>query len=112
VIHSVFLLIAGCIILETIEQILYRLGGRAHEQKHHYWTFVAPGVAVHLIRLALWYLLLSRVQLGLAIPLLGANYLVIALAGRYLFNERVDARRWLGTALVLAGFILVAMSMD
>jgi drug/metabolite transporter (DMT)-like permease len=99
------------VVLETFEQIFYRLAGRVENNRTQYWKHVAPAVAAHIVRLACWYLLLSSVKLGVAIPLLGVNYLAIALTGRLVFGERVDARRWLGTALVVAGFTLVAGSL-
>ena len=99
-----YLLVAGCIFLETTEQICYRLAGK---NRARYVTFVAPGIAAHITRLALWYLLLKTQLLGVALPLMGANYIMVALAGRILFHERVDARRWIGTALIVAGCALV-----
>ena len=105
-------LVAGCVLLETAEQTLYRLAGQAKRgQPWHspgYWARVGPAVLIHLTRLGLWYLLLKSIALGLAMPLLGINFLMIALVGRFFFGERVDRRRWLGTVLVMAGFILVA----
>jgi undecaprenyl phosphate-alpha-L-ara4N flippase subunit ArnE len=106
--YRAFLLIAGCILLETTEQVFYRLAGRVERDRSRYWGYVAPAIAAHVTRLGLWYLLLSTMPLGVAIPLLGLNYLAIALAGRFIFDEPVDRRRWLGTALVIAGFALVA----
>jgi drug/metabolite transporter (DMT)-like permease len=103
----VILLVVGCMVLETTEQVLYRLAGRAGMGRK-YFTLVGPAILAHLTRLALWYLLLAMLPLGIAIPLLGANYVAIALTGKWVFGERVDARRWLGTALVAAGFLLVA----
>lgn len=100
-------LIGGCIVLETTEQVLYRLAGRS-DGRWHYWELISPAVIVHFTRLALWYLLLKTLPLGVAVPLLGANYIMIALAGWLIFGEKVNARRWLGTALVVAGFVLVA----
>ena len=106
------LLITGCILLETTEQVLYRFAGRAEKNRRAYWSFISPAIATHIARLCLWYLLLATLPLGVAIPLLGANYLAIALAGRFIFGETIDKRRWLGTALVIAGFALVAGSLQ
>jgi drug/metabolite transporter (DMT)-like permease len=104
-------LVLCCVMLETTEQILYRLGGRTSGRRK-FWKFVSPAVAAHVTRLCLWYLLLKMLPLGLAVPLMGANYLAIALAGRFVFGERVDRRRWLGTALVLCGIILVGATLE
>jgi len=105
------LLVLSCVLLETTEQILYRLGGRTTGRRK-FWKFVSPAVAAHVTRLCLWYLLLKTLPLGLAVPLMGANYFAIALAGKFVFGEKVDRRRWLGTALVLGGIILVGSALD
>jgi drug/metabolite transporter (DMT)-like permease len=104
-------LVLGCVVLETTEQILYRLGGRAGGRRG-YWGYVSPAVAAHVTRLTLWYLLLKMLPLGKAVPLMGTNYLAIALAGKFFFGERVDGRRWLGTVLVLSGIILVGAALE
>jgi len=108
----IVLLVAGCVSLETCEQILYRFAGRIGGRGRKYWTRIAPAIAAHIARLCLWYLLLSALPLGEAVPLLGINFLMVALAGRLIFRERIDARRWLGTALVIAGFVMVAARLD
>jgi undecaprenyl phosphate-alpha-L-ara4N flippase subunit ArnE len=106
-------LVGGCVLLETTEQSLYRMAGHSGRDRPRFFGFVAPAVVAHVARLALWYLVLKTVgKLGLAIPLLGLDYLVIALTGKLLFHERVDGRRWFGTALVVVGFLMVAGHLD
>jgi undecaprenyl phosphate-alpha-L-ara4N flippase subunit ArnE len=105
------LLVLSCVALETTEQILYRLGGRT-TGRAKYWKFVSPAVAAHITRLSLWYLLLKMLPLGLAVPLMGMNYLAIALTAKFVFGERVDKRRWLGTAFVLCGILLVGAALE
>ncbi len=46
--------------------------------------------------------------LGIALPLLGANYVAIALGGRLIFHEQIDRRRIIGIALVIIGFVIVS----
>ncbi|WP_024683491.1 4-amino-4-deoxy-L-arabinose-phosphoundecaprenol flippase subunit ArnE [Pseudomonas syringae] len=53
--------------------------------------------------LLVWLLVLQRLDVGIAYPMLGVNFVLITLAGRYLFNEPVDAQHWLGIALILVG---------
>ncbi len=103
-----FLLVIGCIAGETAEQVLYRLGGR--RKGAQYAVCVVPAIAIHVCRMALWYLLLRFLPLGVALPLMGSSYIAVALVGRLMFNEPVDRKRWLGTCLVVAGVVLVAAS--
>ncbi|MDU8618620.1 4-amino-4-deoxy-L-arabinose-phosphoundecaprenol flippase subunit ArnE [Pseudomonas syringae] len=53
--------------------------------------------------LLIWLLVLQRLDVGIAYPMLGLNFVLITLAGRYLFDEPVDAQHWLGIALILVG---------
>jgi multidrug transporter EmrE-like cation transporter len=102
--HAVVLFVL-CVLIETVEQLLFRTAGRRPER---YFACVIPAVVLHVTGLGCWLLLLKHIPLGVALPLMGVNYVSIALAGRYLFGEPVDARRWTGIALILSGFVLVA----
>lgn len=99
-----WLIIAACILIETGEQSLYRLSSGVSR-----WRCLPPAIALHATGLGLWLLLLRRVPLGVALPLMGANFVMIVVAGRLLFKESVTPRRWAGVALVVMGFALVAM---
>ncbi|KFE46329.1 4-amino-4-deoxy-L-arabinose-phosphoundecaprenol flippase subunit ArnE [Pseudomonas congelans] len=55
--------------------------------------------------LLVWLLVLQRLDVGIAYPMLGVNVVLITLSGRYVFNEPVDAQHWLGIALILIGVI-------
>ena len=100
------LLIAVCVLSETSAQLCYRMAGKHHDR---YFKFVVPGVLIQFIEFAAWFLVLKSLRLGIALPLMGANYVTIALASRFLFGETVNARRWTGIAFILSGFILVAL---
>jgi len=55
------------------------------------------------VGLIFWMLVLSRVELSVAYPLLSINYVVILLGARYLFGEAIPIRRWIGVVFILAG---------
>jgi len=57
--------------------------------------------------LLLWLLVLQRLEVGIAYPMLALNFVFITLIGRYLFNETADLRHWLGVALILSGVVLL-----
>jgi len=104
---TLWLLIAACVLIETVEQCLYRLAGRRRAQ----WVrFVAPDIVLHICGLALWLNVISKRPLGEVLPLMGANFVTVALAGRVFFGERLTPRRLAGVGLVAAGFVLVGLS--
>jgi drug/metabolite transporter (DMT)-like permease len=105
-IHSASLLLVGCcVVIETTEQSLYRLAGRNRQK---FFVHVLPAIGLHLCGLLCWFLLLKRMPLSQALPLLGANFVTIALVGRIIFGETIDAWRSVGIALIVIGFVLVA----
>lgn len=57
--------------------------------------------------LLLWLLVLQHLEVGLAYPMLGLNFVLITLVARFGFKEAVDARHWLGVLLVIAGVVLL-----
>ena len=103
---TALLLLAGCIAAETAEQLLYR-GSADRGGFRKYGAFLAPAIGFHLFRIALWLWLLRRLPLGVALPLTGLTSVTIALAARWIYREPVEARRWIGIALVFAGFVTV-----
>lgn len=54
-----------------------------------------------------WLLVLQRLPVGIAYPMLSVNFVLVTLAARYLFDEPVDARHWLGILLIGGGVALL-----
>ncbi len=57
--------------------------------------------------LLVWLLVLQRLEVGIAYPMLSLNFVLITLVARWVFHEHVDRRHWLGVALVIAGVALL-----
>jgi undecaprenyl phosphate-alpha-L-ara4N flippase subunit ArnE len=57
---------------------------------------------------ACWLMLLQRWQVGRAYALLSVNYIVMMFLARVLFHERLLARHWIGSALIVAGVALMS----
>jgi drug/metabolite transporter (DMT)-like permease len=53
--------------------------------------------------------LLRVADLSFAVPATAASFVVETLLAKYVLSERVDSRRWVGTALVAAGVALLAV---
>ncbi|MNI29618.1 putative 4-amino-4-deoxy-L-arabinose-phosphoundecaprenol flippase subunit ArnE [compost metagenome] len=59
--------------------------------------------------LLLWLLVLQRLEVGIAYPMLSLNFVLVTLLARFVFDERIDRRHWLGVALVIAGVTLLGL---
>ena len=72
--------------------------------------FVILGVIFYVVSLAVWLMVLSRVDVSYAYPLLSVGYIVAALAGKYLFHEPLGLVRWAGIIIICLGVFLITRS--
>jgi len=57
--------------------------------------------------LLVWLLVLQRMEVGVAYPMLSLNFVFITLIAHFVFHEHIDRRHWLGVVLVIAGVALL-----
>ncbi|MBN2125963.1 MAG: EamA family transporter [Deltaproteobacteria bacterium] len=69
--------------------------------------FVMTGLACYAVSVVVWLMVLSRVEVSYAYPLLSVGYIVTAFAGRSLFGENLGPVRWIGILVLCAGVYLV-----
>lgn len=112
-----------CIAFTVISQLLMRwrvgtagaLPAATSERVHFIagllltpWVWLA--VACTFLAGVSWMLALTRFDLSYAFPFTGVSFLVMLLAGAFMFNEHVTLARALGTLLVMLGLIIVVRS--
>lgn len=66
------------------------------------------GLSFYVLSVGIWLLVLSRVPVSFAYPMLSIGYIVNALAAFYLFGEPLTSVRVLGIFIIIAGVYLVA----
>ncbi len=71
---------------------------------------VLLGVLLHLIFFICWLIVLSRMELSLALPLTSFSYVLGVFFSRYLLHEEVSSMRWAGVIFVVIGVILITRS--
>lgn len=72
------------------------------------WVWVA--FACTFLAGVAWMLTLSRLELTYAFPFTGIAFLLILLAGAFVFGEAVSVGRIVGTLLVVVGLVVVVRS--
>ena len=72
--------------------------------------FIVAGLACYVVSVAVWLLVLSRVEVSFAYPLLSVGYIVNAVGGYYLFQENLSIPRISGIAIICIGVIIVTKS--
>jgi drug/metabolite transporter (DMT)-like permease len=74
-------------------------------------TLFRPWVAFGVALLILWMLsrmaLLSWADLSYVLPVTSIGYVLVALVGKLLLDERISGTRWAGIVLIMAGVALV-----
>lgn len=73
------------------------------------WPILA-GLACYVVSVGVWIIGLSRVDVSVAYPLLSLGYVVNAVLAWWLFGEVLNATRWGGIVLILAGVWLISRS--
>ena len=72
------------------------------------WVFA--GFVFYFVSSLFWMIVLSRVELSVAYPLLSLGYVFVLLASFFLFNETVSPVRWLGVLVIMLGVTLISRS--
>jgi len=72
--------------------------------------WVLAGLLAAFLASACWMVAMTRLELSEAYPFTALNFVLILLAGHYLFSEPVTWGRLLGTLLIIAGVVVIAYS--
>ncbi|GBR73661.1 transporter EamA family [Candidatus Termititenax aidoneus] len=72
------------------------------------WVFA--GFAFYFLSSLFWMIVLSRVELSVAYPMLSLGYAFVLLASFFLFQETVSPVRWLGVLVIMLGVVLISRS--
>ncbi len=69
---------------------------------------VMAGLVLYFVSALVWLIVLSRVNLSFAYPLIGSSYIIVMLASRAFFGEPISVMRWAGAAFISLGVVLIS----
>jgi multidrug transporter EmrE-like cation transporter len=72
--------------------------------------YVLGGISSYILSVVIWLIVLSKVEVSYAYPFLSIGYIIVALAGKYFFDEGVSSMRWLGILVICVGVYLITRS--
>lgn len=72
--------------------------------------FVLLGLFCYIVSVAVWLMVLSRVDVSYAYPFLSVGYIVTALASQFFLGEHVNLTRWAGIFVICFGVYLITRS--
>jgi multidrug transporter EmrE-like cation transporter len=71
---------------------------------------IIGGLTAYVISVVVWLLVLSRVQVSFAYPMLSIGYIVNAAAAYYFFGEDLSLIRMSGIFIIIFGVYLISRS--
>jgi multidrug transporter EmrE-like cation transporter len=84
-----------------------------------YWSFglevllnswFIAGMACYALSIGIWLIVLSRLEVSAAYPLLSIGYIITAFVGYFYLDEAVNGMRIAGIALICLGIICISRS--
>ena len=68
------------------------------------------GIFVFVLNFFIWIIILSRVDLSIAMPVGSTSYIFVPIAAMIFLNEHVGLLRWVGIILIVLGIHFVSQS--
>ena len=72
--------------------------------------YILGGLTCYVISVGLWIMVLSRIPVSFAYPMLSIGYIVNALAAFYLFGEDLNPAKIAGIFVIIIGVFLLTRS--
>ena len=113
---SISLAVVGQLTLKSAMDEVGRIGGDEVRKPVSTITRVAKepklwiGLTIFGLSSVFWLVVLSRVDLTVAYPMVGLSYIVVVAMGRFLFHEHVPALRWVGVSVIALGIAMIGLS--
>lgn len=105
---SIFLGSVGQIVLKAGMEGVPQITSGAGMVQAFKSPWVLAGIACYVIATFAWLIVLQRVAISFAYPMISMNYIFVTLLARYVRHEPVPSLRYLGLALILAGVMVIA----
>lgn len=69
------------------------------------------GIVLYAISALFWLVVLSRVPLSVAYPIVAVGYVVVVVYSKFVFNEEVKLIAWVGLAFIVIGVAITAQGL-
>lgn len=72
--------------------------------------YILSGLASYVVSVAVWLLVLARVEVSYAYPFLSVGYVVVTLMSYFIFQENLSWMRITGITIIVVGVLLLSRS--
>lgn len=104
-----------CVVIMAVGQVLfkqvavnYNLSGQLSDPK--VFGVLAVAGVLYVLSTGLWVWALRHVELSRAYPAFALGFVLVPLAGAWLFGETLSLRFFLGLVLIVVGVVLTSTS--
>jgi len=113
-----FFMILSCVVLGVVGQVSLKKGmllaGSATLTpgliKVIFTPYIFLGLILYGVAMLFWLVILSRVELSYAYPMLSFSYVLIVLASWLIFDENLSPLRLMGVLFICLGVTMVGRS--
>jgi undecaprenyl phosphate-alpha-L-ara4N flippase subunit ArnE len=107
---SAYLLILVPVVIMTAGQIFSKMGADLIAAGRGYVNlFVLLGYAMLVLRGVVWVLILSRLKLLFAYPLMSSTYVIVLAVAAGLFDETITTSNIAGSLLIMSGITMLSL---
>jgi drug/metabolite transporter (DMT)-like permease len=120
---TVFLMMASTNIIESFAELCMKMAvnhtGMTNIMFSNVFEFLAKsafmpilwaGFMLYILNFFIWMVVLSRLDLSLALPIAGMSYILVPLLAKGFLHETLGPGRWIGIALIVLGVYCVSRS--
>jgi len=112
-----YILLFSCILITSIAQIFLKYGSQIKlvssvpTKTHSYIdlvnSYILIGIVLYGIAAIIWVFTLRIMPVSIAYPTMAVSYIIVAIAGVYLFNEHLSLPNITGLILIITGVTLL-----
>lgn len=108
------------VVINTLAQLLLKLGTNRMGEIHFNWQqlphlvwqvafnpYILLGLTCYVASVVSWLVVLSKIDVSVAYPLVSLGYILTAIAGYYFFHEAMSITRISGIVVILIGVYLI-----
>ena len=121
---NALLLIIISVVIAVVGQLVLKVGaegvgqvnlGKWESIRHFLLALISSpqvllGLALFGLSAVIWLVVLSRVDLSYAYPMVAIGYVLTLILSRLLLNEDVSLTRWIGVAIICLGVLITSRS--
>lgn len=112
-IASNIVLVLFCVLgISTAQMCMKKAAGKRRDERGFIQVFfdryALLGLVIYAVGFFLWMVVLSRLPLSMAYPLMSLSYVFVIFMGGRLFREQIPVSRYVGSFFIVAGCILIS----